>query len=230
VRSGLSLAVYIVAFNWALKLTELSHVAIYLAAAPVWALLWEGRPEKNWKSLQRYGAAALAFSGVLVLFLPMLLHRTSGLLGEILGVACSVLWTNFGRQCRSLGPELSGMEISAHTFWRAALLLAPFSVVELAAHKMPWRTDLVLLQLFCVVGGSVVAFALWNHGLRHWQTSQVYLFSNLIPLSNMAWANVCLGEPITTRFWISMLLICAGVLLGQANWQRIFGRRWLPSD
>jgi drug/metabolite transporter (DMT)-like permease len=46
----------------------------------------------------------------------------------------------------------------------------------------------------------------------------------------MAWANVCLGEPITTRFWISMLLICAGVLLGQANWQRIFGRRWLPSD
>lgn len=122
------------------------------------------------------------------------------------------------------------MEISAHTFWRAALLLAPFSVVELAAHKMPWRTDLVLLQLFCVVGGSVVAFALWNHGLRHWQTSQVYLFSNLIPLSNMAWANVCLGEPITTRFWISMLLICAGVLLGQANWQRIFGRRWLPSD
>ena len=38
VRSGLSLAVYIVVFNWALKLTELSHVALYLGAAPVWAL------------------------------------------------------------------------------------------------------------------------------------------------------------------------------------------------
>src|SRR5580698_2994366 len=72
VRSGLSLAVYIVAFNWALKLTELSHVAIYLGAAPVWALLWEGPPEKNWKSFQRYGAAALAFCGVLILFLPTL--------------------------------------------------------------------------------------------------------------------------------------------------------------
>jgi drug/metabolite transporter (DMT)-like permease len=230
VRSGLSLAVYIVVFNWALKLTELSHVAIYLGAAPVWALLWEGPPERNWKSLQRYAAAALAFCGVLVLFLPTLQHLTSGLLGEILGLASSVLWTNFGRQCRSLGPDLSGMEISAHTFWRAALLLAPFSVVELAGHKIPWRTDLALVQLFCVVGGSVVAFALWNHALRHWQVSQVYLFSNLIPLSNMAWANHCLGEAITARFWISMLLICAGVLLGQANWQRIFGRRWLPSD
>jgi drug/metabolite transporter (DMT)-like permease len=230
VRSGLSLAVYIVVFNWALKLTELSHVALYLGASPVWALLWEGPPEKNWKSLQRYGAAALAFCGVLVLFLPTLWHLGSGLLGEILGLACSVLWTNFGRQCRSLGSELSAMEISAHTFWRAGLLLAPFSLVELAGHKITWRTDLALVQLFCVVGGSVVAFALWNHGLRHWRTSQVYLFNNFIPLSNMAWANVCLGETITGRFWVSMLLICAGVILGQANWQRVFGGRWMPSD
>jgi drug/metabolite transporter (DMT)-like permease len=230
VRSGLSLAVYIVVFNWALKLTELSHVALYLGAAPVWALLWEGPPEKNWKSLQRYGAAALAFCGVLILFLPMLRRPSSGLLGEILGLACSVLWTNFGRQCRSLGRELSGMEISAHTFWRAALLLAPFSVVELVNKIILWRTDLALVQLYCIVGGSVVAFALWNHGLRHWKTSQVYLFNNLIPLSNMAWANVCLGEPVTTRFWISMLFIASGVLLGQANWQRIFGVRWLPFD
>jgi len=230
VRSGLSLAIYIVAFNWALKLTELSHVAVYLGAAPVWALLWEGPPERNWKSLQRYGAAALAFCGVLVLFLPMLRQRTSGLLGEILGLACSVLWTNFGRQCRSLGSELSGMEISGHTFWRAALLLAPFSAVELACHKIVWRTDLALVQLFCVVAGSVVAFALWNHGLRHWQTSRVYLFNNLIPLSNMAWAHVCLREPITPLFWISMSLIGAGVLLGQANLQSMFGRRWLPPD
>jgi drug/metabolite transporter (DMT)-like permease len=230
-RSGLSLAVYIVVFNWALKLTELSHVALYLGAAPVWALLWEGPPEKNWKSLQRYGAAALALSGVMFLFLPMLRHRTSGgLLGEILGLSCSVLWTNFGRQCRSLGAELTGMEVSAHTFWRAALLLAPFSVVELATQPFVLRTDLVLVQSFCVIGGSVVAFALWNNGLRHWPTSQVYLFNNLIPLSNMAWANICLGEPITTRFWISMLLIASGVLLGQANLQRIFGRRWLPFD
>jgi drug/metabolite transporter (DMT)-like permease len=229
-RSGLSLALYIVAFNWALKLTALSHVALYLGAAPVWALLWEGPPERNWKSLQLYGAAALAFGGVLVLFLPTLHGGNVRLLGEILGLACSVLWTHFGRQCRSLGRELSGAEIAAHTFWRAGLMLLPLAALEMATHEMPWRTDLALVQLFCVVGGGVVAFALWNNGLRHWKTSQVYLFNNLIPLSNMAWANVCLGEPITARFWISMLLIGAGVLLGQANLQRIFGGRWLPFD
>jgi drug/metabolite transporter (DMT)-like permease len=228
-RSGLSLAVYIVAFNWALKLTALSHVALYLGAAPVWALLWEGPPEKSWKSLQRYGAAALAFSGVLVLFVPALHRGNTRLPGEILGLACSVLWTHFGRQCHSLGSELSGVEISAHTFWRAGVLLTPLALVEIATHKIPWRTDLALVQLFCVVGGSVVAFALWNNGLRHWKTSRVYLFNNLIPLSNMAWANVCLGEQITAAFWLAMSLIAAGLLLDQADLQRLLGR-WLPFD
>jgi drug/metabolite transporter (DMT)-like permease len=230
VRSGLSLAVYIIIFNWALRLAPLSHVALYLGAAPVWALLWEGPPERNWRSVQRYGAAALAFCGVLILFLPMLRTGSSGLLGEILGLSSGILWTNFGRQCRSLGQELSPTEISAHTFWRAAVLLAPLAIVELVNRTVVLKTNLILAQLFCIVGGGVVAFALWNNGLRHWKTSQVYLFNNLIPLSNMAWANVCLGEPITTRFWISMSLIASGVLLGQANLQRIFGIRWLPFD
>lgn len=221
-RGGLSLAVYIVAFNWALKLTALSHVALYLGAAPVWALLWEGRPEKSWKSAQRYGAAALAFCGVLVLFLPMLRNgRPGSILGEIMGLGCSVLWTNYGVQCRALGRDLSGAEISAHTFSRAGLLLAPLAMVELSSSPIPWRLELVLVQVFCILGGGVVAFVLWTNALRRWKTSQVYLFNNLIPLSNMAWANACLGEPITGTFWIAMLLIAAGVFAGQANWRRV---------
>ncbi len=221
-RGGLSLAVYIVVFNWALKLTALSHVALYLGAAPVWALLWEGRPEKSWKSAQRYGAAALAFSGVLVLFLPMLRNaRPGSIVGEILGVACGVLWTNYGVQCRALGRDLTGAEISAHTFVRAGLLMAPLAMVELAGSPIQWRLDLVLVQSFCILGGGVAAFALWTNALRHWKTSQVYLFNNLIPLSNMAWANACLGEPITGTFWMAMLLIAAGVFAGQATWRRV---------
>ena len=139
-RGGLSLAVYIVVFNWALKLTALSHVALYLGAAPVWALLWEGRPDRSWKSAQRYGAAALAFCGVLVLFLPMLRNgRPGSILGEIMGMACGVLWTNYGVQCRALGRDLSGAEISAHTFLRAGLLMAPLAMIELSSSPIRWR-------------------------------------------------------------------------------------------
>jgi drug/metabolite transporter (DMT)-like permease len=46
----------------------------------------------------------------------------------------------------------------------------------------------------------------------------------------MSWANLCLGEPVTRTFWFAMLLIVAGVVLGQTNWQRVLGTRWSPQD
>jgi drug/metabolite transporter (DMT)-like permease len=224
------MALYIVALNYALKLTYISHVALYLGAAPVWALLWEGQPEKHWRSAQRYGAAALAFSGVLILFWPILRQGRARLPGEILGLASSVLWTGVGRQSRLLGGELSGAEITAHTFWRAGLWVAPFALVEIPQSHIPWRADGAWIQAFCILGGGVGAFALWNNALRHWKTSQVYLFNNLVPISTMTWAHFCLGEPFTSTFWTAMGLIGAGVLLGQANLQRLFGALWFPAE
>ncbi len=189
----------------------------------MWALLWEGLPEISWKSAQRYGAAALAFCGVLVLFLPLLRNGHAGsILGELIGMSCGVLWTNYGVQCRALGRDLSGAEVTAHTFLRAGRAVCPMAAIELATTApIPWRADLILVQLFCILAGGVVAFALWTNGLRQWKTSQVYQFNNLIPLSNMAWANVCLGEQITTTFWIAMALVAAGVLAGQANLRKV---------
>src|SRR5207253_4442892 len=122
-RGGVTLAAYIIAFNWALHQTSASHVALYLGASPVWALLWEGPPAPTWGTVRRYGAAALALGGVLVLNVPALKHSRANWMGEGLGLAASVLWTLYSRQCRGWGKTLTGSEISAHTMWRAGLLL-----------------------------------------------------------------------------------------------------------
>jgi len=229
-RAGLTLGVYVIAFTWSLYYTSPAHVAVYLSTSPVWALMWEGRPERNWNSLKRYLAAALAMSGVLVLFWPKLHGSSEGWLGDLLAIVSSILWTLYSRQCRSLGATFSGAEITAHTMWRAAIWVSPLAVVELARHTLVWRVDLVLIQAYCVVGSGVIAFALWNNALRHWPTSQVILFGNLIPLSTMIWAKICLDDPVTPTFWPAMLLVIGGVILGQTNWEKIFGNRWLPSE
>ncbi len=229
-RGGLTLAVYIIAFNWALTMTSAGHVGLYLGAAPVWALLWEGKPEKNWKSAQRYFAAGLALTGVIVLFWPTLQSGSTRIFGEILALISSVLWTKYGRECRALGQSLSGAEVSAYTFWRAGILILPIAIYEMTTRKMVWRSDLILTQSFCVLASGVVAFAIWNNALRHWKTSQVYLFNNLIPLSTMTWAHFLLREEITKTFWLAMILIVTGVLIGQTNWQKLFGKRWVPAE
>ena len=234
-RGGLTLAVYIIVFNLALYFTTASHVALYLGTSPAWALLWEERPAATWRSAQRYGAVALAFAGVLVLSWPSLRSGTARWFGEALGLTTSILWAVFGRQSRYLGATLSGAEVSAYTMWRAGLILIPAAIVEvvqvslqrksgfIVAQSDFWRADLVWVQFYCIIGGGVMAYALWNNALRHWKTSQVFLFNNLIPLSTMAWAWVWLHEPITPAFWLAMLLIVTGVVLGQAKWGKSFG-------
>lgn len=217
--SGLSLAAYIVTFNWAVRWTAVSHVALYLGASPVWALLWEGRPDLSGRTFRRYGAALLALIGVVVLFWPVLKAGGGDWRGEVLGLGASVLWTHYGRQCRALGSELSGAATSAHTMWRAGVWLMPLAVAEVARGGLIWRTDLALVQSYCIIAGGVAAFAIWSNALRHWPTSQVLLFNNLIPLSTMSWAHVWLGEPVTAAFWLAMALVVAGVVIGQAPWE-----------
>jgi drug/metabolite transporter (DMT)-like permease len=49
-------------------------------------------------------------------------------------------------------------------------------------------------------------------------------------LSTVLWAHVTLGEPVTRTFWLAMVLIVAGVLLGQTDWRRVLGDRWVPAE
>jgi len=219
-RGGLSLAVYMVVFNWALRLTAASHVALYIGASPVWTLLWEERPRRSWASVQRYGAALLALAGVLVLFWPALKTAQMDLVGEFLGLATSILWANFSHQMRVLSANLGGVEVAAHTMWMSGILLLPFALVEVAACGIPISARSLAVQAFCIVFGGVIPYALWNNALRHWRTSKVVLFNNLIPLSTMTWSHFCLREPVTSTFWAAMVLIVAGVVLGQARWEK----------
>ncbi|MEI7731638.1 MAG: DMT family transporter [Verrucomicrobiota bacterium] len=230
-RTSFSLAAYIVVFNWALTFTSASHVALYLGASPVWALLMESPPNRTWQSLQRYLAAGLAMIGVIVLFLPTLKLNQVHWVGELLGMACGFLWAFHGRQCHQIGGDLTGVEITAHTMWRAGLWLTPLALIEVIIRGgIPWHPGVVAVQGYCILFGGVAAFVLWNNSLRVWSASKCFLFNNLIPLSTMAWAHACLKEPVTPTYFIAMTFIIAGVVLSQSSWIKLLGTRWMPEE
>ncbi len=235
-RGAFNLALYIIAFNVAMAYTTASHVALYLGTAPVWALLWEGRPRWDLRSFKSYGAAVLALSGVVFLFWPALKHGGSVWMGEGLGLASSILWTIYGRDCRAFRTELSPAEISGHTFVRGSVILIPLAAWELYYHlsthpSTPFlQPRLLWLQTYCIIASGVIAFILWSNALRHWPVSKVYLFNNLIPISTMLWAFFLIQEPITSTFWPAMGLICGGVLMGQTQWEVFLSRSFQRLD
>ncbi|MDD5140384.1 MAG: DMT family transporter [Verrucomicrobiales bacterium] len=221
-RGGLSLAAYIVAFCWALHLTAASHVALYLGASPIWALLWEEGPRRNWASVRRYGAALLAVTGVLVLFWPALKTANTNLAGEFCGLASSLLWANYNHQSRVLSANIPGVQIAANAMWMSGVWLMPFGLIEVAARGLAVDAPHLGVQSLCILFGGVVPYALWNSALRHWRTSRVMLFNNFIPLTTTVWVYLTLGEPITPTFCAAMALIVAGVAIGQMDWAKIF--------
>lgn len=221
-RGGLSLAIYVVAFAWALRLTAASHVALYLGASPIWALLWEERPRWNLSSARRYGAALLAVTGVLVLFWPALkIGKQTNLVGEMCGLAASITWANYNHQSRILSATIPGLEIAANSMWMSGTWLLPLGLIEVATHGIVVDASHLGVQSFCILFGGVVPYAFWNSALRHWRTSQVMLFNNFIPLTTTTWAYFLLNEPITSTFCAAMILIVTGVAIGQADWAKI---------
>lgn len=221
-RGGLALAAYIVPFCWALHLTAASHVALYLGASPIWALLAEERPRWSPASVRRYGAAGCALAGVLVLFWPALQSGKSDLLGEFMGLTASVLWANYSWQARALSQKIPGVEVAAHSMWMSGVWLLPLGIIEAGRHGLRLDAPHFGVQALCIFFGGVVPYALWNSALCHWRTSQVMLFNNFIPLTTSLWCYFALGEPITSTFCAAVTLVIIGVLIGQVDWAKIF--------
>ncbi len=222
-RGGLSLAFYTITFNWALKLTSASHVALYLGASPVWALLAEERPRRTWASVRRYSAALLAVVGVLVLFWPALkAGKQTNLAGELFALVASFFWAYYSRQSRWLGARINGLEVAANSMWMSGVILLPIGLVEVAIHGLPVTPQHLGIMAFCIIFGGVIPYAFWNNALRVWPASKVLLFNNLIPVTTCIWVHFTLGEPITTTFYLAMALIIFGVLLGQIDLAKVF--------
>lgn len=221
-RGGLTLAAYVVVFCWALKLTATAHVALYIGASPVWTLLMEGRPQRNWHSLRRYVAALLALTGVFVLLWPALQGASFDLAGELCGLLASLTWATFNIQSRILARDISGLEVAANSMWMSGAMLLPLALIEIFPKGIVLDAPHLGVQSLNILLGSVVAYALWNTALRHWHTSRVMLFNNAIPLSTALWAHFCLHEPITPTFCLALGFIVAGVLLGQVDFAKFF--------
>ena len=227
-RTGFVLAIYVVAFMYAIKLTTPANVALYLGASPVWALLLEGRTDKG--RGVRWLAALLAVAGAAILFWPSLKLSGDRWLGEALAILGSVLWALYGHLSRGLSSTMTGAEMTAHSMWRAGLLLLPFAVWELTRTTVAWRWDAGGIFAYSVLLPGIVSFALWAHALKLWATSKVYLFNNLIPMWTVFWSWLFFGDPVTPNVWLALILIVGAVGISQASWEKLLGRRWLPPE
>lgn len=73
------------------------------------------------------------------------------------------------------------------------------------------------ILLWLIVVNTAVAYLLWNHALEHLKAFEQAMVANTMPLQIALWAWLFLGEELTLRMVVGLVVVVLGVLVVQAD-------------
>ncbi len=167
-------------------------------------------------SVLQWVGTGLYILGVLAYFFPIVLPggQGIGLLVSAVGVLANAFSSILGRYVNRRG-DLSPLAVTVASMGIGALLLL---VIGAAVEGLPHLTLANwLIVLWLAVVNSALAFTLWNRTLRTLAAMESSIINNtmLFQIAVLAW--VFLGERLTGRQGLGMLLAGVGTLLVQVR-------------
>jgi probable blue pigment (indigoidine) exporter len=85
------------------------------------------------------------------------------------------------------------------------MLIAP-------VRAMPPLPEVGIVAWLSIVN-SAFAYMLWNHALKRLQAFEISIVGNLMPIGTAIIAPLMLGEAVSGRAWVGMVVALAGVML-----------------
>lgn len=205
----------------ALRLTQASHVVVFLYTAPAFAALGLHLrlPAERLGGLQ-WAGIGLAFSGIAAAFLDGGVVGAAGFLGDGLALLAGLAWaaTTVVLRCTSL-VEAPASETLLYQLVGAVVLLLPAAALTGQWHFEP--TAAVWLHLgFQSLVVSFASFLAWCWLLRRYLASRLGVFSFLTPLFGVLLGAWLLGESPTPGFLLGSALVLGGIGLvsGVLRW------------
>lgn len=203
----------------ALRLTQASHVVVFLYTAPAFAALGLHLrlPSERLSGPQGAGIA-LAFLGIVAALLGGGSGSGGGLWGDAMASLAGLAWgaTTLTLRCTALA-SAPASETLLYQLLGAAVLLLPA-----AACTGQWHFEhTVAAWLHLGFQSLVVSFAsflTWCWLLRRYLASRLGVFSFLTPLFGMLLGVVLLGERLTPGFLVGSGLVLGGIGLVSGAW------------
>ena len=161
----------------------------------------------------------LALIGVLLYFYPVNLPAGAlpGLLAAVIGMLANAGAAVLGRSINRTR-ELTPLQVTLVSMGiGAALLLATGLWLE-GLPTLSLESSLIILWLALV--NTALAFTLWNHTLRTLSAMESSLINNTMSVQIPLLAVLFLGESLTTRGWLGLSVVVAGVLIVQTGRMR----------
>lgn len=211
----LGITTYFALENVGVDLASASDATLIVASYPIITLLIELLWGRASFSMVRLMGMALAILGVWLVVQNG--SRTDGgehhLLGDIILIAGGVVWAVYNLTAQR---DRSGASPVVVTYYQTVAGAGGFvllSLSEVDRWSVPSGGDsirILFLALFC----SVLAFLLYNYGLRTLAPSVAVNLLNIVPVAGLMWAVVLAGESLGPLQLVGGATVIAGVSLG----------------
>lgn len=212
--SGLmGITLYAVLQNIAMQWTSASNATLIIASYPVITLLLESLIYKVKLNLFKIIGILIAIVGVVILSYVKAETRQQGeLLGVLLLMIAGIAWAFYNFLTKKVVNRYPSISLLFYQTLFGAIFMAPLALFERADWAAPTALSfsmMLFLGLFC----SVIAFLLYNTGLKQLPASSVTSMLNLVPIFGVFFSWLLLGEQVTLRKMIGGVIIILGVMI-----------------
>lgn len=204
---------YAVLQNIAMQWTSASSATLIIASYPVITLLMESLIYKKKLSAIKIIAILIAIVGVVILSYVKSEARVEGeLLGILLLIIAGVAWAVYNFMMRKVVNHYPPITLLFYTTLFGTIFLLPLALLERTQWQQPTLLSfsmMMFLGVFC----SVIAYQLYNRGLKTMTPSTVTSMLNLMPIIGVFFSWLLLGEQVTLRKIIGGAIVIFGVML-----------------
>ena len=212
--SGLmGITMYAVLQNIAVQWTSASSATLIIAAYPVITLLLETLIYKTKLNTLKIIGILIAIGGVVVLSYTKADARGEGeLLGSILLIVAGVAWAFYNFLTKKVVNSYPSITLLFYQTLFGTIFMLPMALFE----RSQWAVPTVMtfaMMLFLGVFCSVIAFLLYNIGLRKLPATSVTSMLNLVPIFGVFFSWILLNESVPLRKFIGGAIVIFGVML-----------------
>lgn len=204
---------YAVLQNIAMQWTSASSATLIIASYPIITLLMESAIYRIKLSAMKIVAILIAITGVVILSYVKSELRVEGeLLGILLLIIAGVVWAVYNFMMKKVVNHYPPITLLFYTSLFGTIFMLPLALLERSQWQQPSLLSfsmMMFLGVFC----SVIAFLLYNHGLKTMAASTITSMLNLMPIIGVFFSWVLLGEQVTLRKVIGGAIVILGVML-----------------
>ncbi|MEM7032426.1 MAG: DMT family transporter [Chloroflexota bacterium] len=162
----------------------------------------------------QWTGVAISIMGIAVYFYPVnfITGQSIGFIAAVIGILANVLSTIVGRSINR-NKQLSPLTITTVSMGIGAILLLSTGLTIQGMPTLDWQSWAIIVWLSVI--NTAFAFTLWNYTLQRLSAIESSIINNAMGIQIPILAILFLGERLTMRQFVGLIVMILGVLLVQ---------------